>query len=134
MELLIGADAEALLVTYLRAKLPTYFPSIVVATKVRNPRPSAFVQVIRSGGIERDPYTDAPLLVFHSWADTDVTANALARTVQALVKASPGEYLLSGFPVDRYVEAGGIQNNPDPDSASPRYSFSAQLDIRKSVL
>lgn len=134
-EILISADAEALAVAYLRARLPDFgYPSIGVGTKVRNPRPGRFVQVNRVGGVERDRFTDAPLVVFHCWAETDVDAMDLARVTQALVKAAPDQEVLGGHAIDRYDELGGIQNNPDPDSDQPRYTFSAQLHIRKSVL
>lgn len=121
--------------TYLKARLVEFgYDAVGVGTKVRNPRPDQFVQVNRVGGVERDRFTDGPLLVFHCWAETDVAAMNLACVAEALVKAAPDTDVLSGHAVDRYDELGGIQNNPDPDSRQPRYTFSLQLHIRKSVL
>lgn len=133
-EVLISPDVESLVVAYLKAALTARGFTVAVGTKIRSPRPAGFVQVLRLGGVERDRFTDSPLIVVHSWAESDVAASALARTAQALLKAAPDAYLMGGSTIDRYIEVGGVQNNPDPDTANPRYSFSAQLDIRKSVL
>lgn len=120
-------DAEAVLVGLLNPVL-----DVPVRTRVQNPRDESFVRLVRTGGARRDLVADSALVVFECWAPTEPEAAELARLCRARVHAlarqdtSPTVY--------RVVEVGGPAYNPDPSAGVPRYTFSAQVDIRGAAL
>lgn len=121
-------DAEALLVAYLGGLL-----AVPVSTKVPNPRPASFVRLRRVGGARRDLVTDSPVLVFECWAATETEAERLAATARAHVGALE-QTTVSGVYVRSVEEVGGPVPFPDPATDTPRYQFTARLNLKGSAL
>jgi len=128
-EVIVFPDAEALAVTYLKAKMP----GVTVATKVPNPRPSKLIKVTRVGGSKLRLNADSPVLAFECWGSTTVEASDLAKYARAYVNAMAGEKV-NGVWVYKVREVGGPANFPDPDSDSPRYQFSVAIDTKGVAL
>lgn len=122
--MIVFPDAEGLLVDHLRDAL-----SVPVSTKVPNPRPDTFVRLSRVGGLRRDFFTDSPMVVFEAWGATEVIAHDLGSEARSRVYALAGE-LLGETQVYAVREVGGLQAYPDPATESPRYQFTASLDLR----
>lgn len=121
-------DAEALLVSALASPL-----GVPVSTDVPNPRPAEFVRVTRVGGARRDLVTDLPLVVVECWATDETAAADLVRRARAYVFAL-AQSSVGGEWVRAVTEVGGVQFFPDPESATPRYQFTAQLQTRGVAL
>lgn len=125
-EAVLFPDAEVLLVAYLSEALP----GVPVSTKIPNPRPDVpFLRVLRVGGTRRDLVTDQPMVVVEAWAGDDGPASDLARLAQAYVFALAQTDRPQGY-VRAVREVGGIADNPDPVSESPRFTFTVQIDTR----
>lgn len=127
-EVIVFADLEAELVTHLSSTL-----GVPVSTRVPTERPESFVRVTRVGGTRRDRFRDAGMVVVDCWADTSPAAAELAQLARAHVYNLPDAEGL-GVTVYRVQEVGGVMNNPDPDSSSPRYTFTAQVTYRGEAL
>lgn len=122
----VFADAATVLCTRLRAALTGIGETATVHANVPDPRPSRFVHLHRVGGPRRDPVTDAPLMAFDAWAQTDSDAALLAEKVRSLVGSMRG-----GSPaIHRTAEASGPIPLPDPESTQPRYTFTAEIAVR----
>lgn len=119
-ELVTFPDVEALCVSALNG----FLTDCQASTKVPNPRPTKLVRVSRIGGSKRNVGLDAPIVLFECWAQDEVTAQNLGARVRAFVGA-----------MDEYgYEAAGLVNNPDPETALPRYQFQAGLFLAAEVL
>lgn len=95
-----------------------------VEPRVPNPRPDRFLTVQRVGGARRTIVTDAPLLAFEAWAQSDQDAHDLAQLARAHVHA------LVGTAVYLVEEAGGPALLPDPESHQSRYVFTVAVHLR----
>lgn len=124
-EVIAFPDVEALLISHLVTETGE-----IVSTKVPNPRPDRFVQILRVGGARRNIVVDGARLTFECWDTDSVGASELARTVRAHVNAMPGR--VSG--VSRVEEASGPANLPDPTSQQARYTWTAEVDVRGSAI
>ncbi|OZD23818.1 hypothetical protein CH253_08120 [Rhodococcus sp. 06-156-3C] len=132
--------ATAVAVALLNARLPEGVRAYADVPRERPP--SLFVTVKRVGGVRRNVVTDNPLYVVGCYAPGDMQAEALANDAIAVFENAPGvavEYVdaydvtQSAF-VNRYDEAAGPQNYPDPDvSTHRRWQFSASLGIASNV-
>jgi hypothetical protein len=115
-------DVEKAFVTYLNAALTP-----PVSTRVPNPRPAAHVRVQVVGGDSPNVALDAPRLLIECWGADQGAAWALAREAWACVSetraAWAGGVWVSSVSLSRPV------NFPDPDTASPRYQFTADLRV-----
>lgn len=119
-------DAETLLVNYLEPLL-----GVPVSTKIRGTYP--FVRVNRVGGPRSNLVTDRPMVTFEAWAASTVDASDLARRARAYVGAL-AQSDVGGEWVRRVNEVVGLQDNPDPETETPRYTFTVQLDVRGTPL
>lgn len=122
--MILFPDVEAALVAHLGGLL-----AVPVSTKVPNPRPSEFVRLRRVGGTRRDLVTESALVVFECWADDTVAASDLGRLTLAHVHEMP-DVEVAGAVIRRVVEVGGLQEYPDPETGSPRYQFTVQIDTK----
>lgn len=127
-EVIVFGDIEAAVIGHLGDVL-----GVPVATRVPTDRPGSFVRIARVGGIRPDRFRDAAMVVVHCWATTSVEAYNLAALARAHVYAMPDVDDL-GVTAYRVQEVGGVANNPDPDSDSPRYTFTAQITYRGEAL
>ena len=130
VEILASADGVAAAVAYLRAQFSTRGETAVVASQVRDPRPPRFVTVRLMGTARYDLVRSVPLLTFECWAATGVDAFNLGRLTEALITSMPD--LMDAC--TQVVDVGGLVDQPDPDSGSPRYVFSKQIFLAVSVL
>lgn len=126
-------DAAAVACSWLAENLPVQGFSVPVGTRVPDPRPAAFVRVLRTGGPQDTPVTDWAQLTVEAWANDEAEAADLAAMCRALLMSTPG-HVVAGTPVCGYQEFTGPQNMPDPTSAQPRYSFTIRLRLRGSAL
>ena len=122
-EVIVFPDTEGILVSALNARL-----DVPVLTKVPNPRPPAFVRLVRVGGFRPNLVTDRAMVVFECWAATGTAAERLSALVQGHV------FALAPDTVRRVHEIAGRQSFPDPLSETPRYQFTAQIDTRGAAL
>lgn len=120
-EVITFPDVEALLVTYLDALIPER-----VATKVPDPRPTALVRVMRTGGPRRAVTIDNPQITVQTWGATEVAAAELAQRVRALIHAAESFGAVEVLKVDEF---SGPQNMPDPLTTHPRYSFTLSITL-----
>lgn len=120
-------DVEKAFVTYLNAALTP-----PVSTRVPNPRPASFVRVQVIGGEVPNVALDGPRLLVECWAANQSAAWSLARQAWSAVAetraAWAGEVWVSSVDLSRPV------NLPDPDTASPRYQFTADLRVAMSAV
>lgn len=101
-----------------------------VSTKVPNPRPAGeFVKVTQVGGQRWSLVAFSAMLTFECWAPDDVAASDLCRLVYGHVWALPGQDVADAW-VYRCQDAAGPAFFPDPESSSPRYQCTVQLDMR----
>lgn len=132
-DLIVFPDVEALLATWLRARLAERGRPVPVGNKVPNPRPKSFVTVRRHGGARSSIVTDVPQVGVECWAESDGDAHDLAQLVRALLHSLPGQ-TLDGYTVYRLPadqdEFAGPANLPDPVSEQPRYVFDMPIPIR----
>lgn len=127
-------DAAAVVCSVISAGLPAQgFEDVPVGTVVPNPRPAAFVRVLRTGGPQDTPVTDLAQLTIEGWATAEATAHDLAQMCRALLQAAIGT-VVNGAPIYGYQEMNGPQNLPDPTSAMPRYSFTIRYRLRGQAL
>lgn len=103
---------------------------VVVATKVPNPRPAELVKPRRVGGPARNLVLDAPMFLFECWSTTGPAAEQLCELTRGYVLAFNGE-TFGGVWCSHVDEIGGPVDFPDPDSAQPRWTYSAQLLLRQ---
>lgn len=119
-ELVVFPDAEALCVTALNA----FLTDARASTKVPNPRPAKLVRVTRIGGPRLNVGIEAPTILFEAWGPDEVSAQNLAARTRALIEA-----------MDEFgYEQSGLVNNPDSETANPRYQFTAVLYLAGDVL
>ncbi|MFE9497267.1 hypothetical protein [Streptomyces collinus] len=128
-EVITFPDAEALVITYLKANIS----NVTIATKVPDPRPAKLIKVTRVGGSKLRLNADSPLLVFECWGSTTVEASTLCQTARAYVNAMAGEKV-NGTWVFKVREVGGPAFFPDPDTTLPRYQFSVAIDMKGVAL
>lgn len=130
VEILRAPSGVAFAVAYLRAQFTARGETAVVGSKVRDPRPARFVKVRLMGGTRSDVVRYAPMLTFECWAGDDIAASDLGSLTEALIDALPD----LSTDCTRVVEVGGLVDQPDPDSGSPRYVFTKQIYLRAAVL
>jgi hypothetical protein len=130
VEILRASSGVAITVAYLRAQFASRGETAIVGSKIRDPRPPKFVKVRLMGGFRPDQGRYAPMITFECWAGDDIAAEALGSLTEALVDAMPD--LLDAC--THVVQVGGLVDQPDPDSGSPRYVFTKQIYLPVSVL
>lgn len=130
VEIIRATPATATLVAFLRAEFAARSETATVGTRIREPRPAKFVKVRLMGGSRSDLVRYGSMLTIECWAGDEITAEALGSLTEALIVAMPDL-------VDqctRVVDVGGLVEQPDPDSGSPRYVFTKMIYLRSTVL
>jgi hypothetical protein len=130
-EVITFPDAVAAVRDYLNAQLPTFTDDAAVVQKIPNPRPTRLVKVNRTGGARLDLIRDQAQITVECWDVREDDAHDLAQVCRGLIHAMPGRYAA----VNVYrVQNLGFTDLPDPDTASPRFTFTVLLDIRGAAL
>jgi hypothetical protein len=127
-EVVVFPDAVYEVASYLAAKLAARGNTAPVVSRVPDPRPAAFVRVLRTGGPRRNLVVDDAQITVEAWALTDEAAQDLAQLCRGILLASPGDGLIRD--VD---EVGGPGLQPDPDTDTPRYVFTHVVALRGSA-
>jgi hypothetical protein len=130
VEILQTTDGVAVVVAYLKGQFTAHSETASVGSKIRDPRPAKFVKVRLMGGFRPDQGRHAPMITFECWAADDVTASDLGRLTEALIDAMPDQH----DACTRVVQVGGLINQPDPVSGSPRFVFTKQIYLPVQVL
>jgi hypothetical protein len=123
------AVTAADVVTAVRTWLLEQNPSLIVASRIPNPRPSTFVRIIRTGGVMAG-VVDGAVIVVEAWAETDPDADRLAQEVRTLIGSAAGRRIADTWTVYRVVELSGPGSLPDPDSRQSRVTLTVQVDVR----
>lgn len=123
-EVLVAPDVEAIAVAYLA---PLVAPA-TVATRIPAQRPARFVRVLTTGGAGRSSVVlHRVSLTVEAWATDAVAASNLARLLDGLLLAWPGQ---AGARVYAVQPFGSPANLPDPVSGSPRYTATYEVTVR----
>lgn len=97
-----------------------------VVTTVPGDRPARFVRVWRNGGPAVNRVLERALVTVEGWSLDSVDASALTGACR---DALLHDY--TGMPLVRGVsEVTGPYSIPDPESGTPRYRFTMQLNVR----
>lgn len=124
-EVVVFGDLEAAARVWLNPRLSP----VKVATEVPSTRPDELVKVSLTGGFEPNPVTEWSQLTFECWAKDSVRASEICRLVKAHLKAMAGETVVGVF-VRRVRTVGNPVSFPDPETASPRYQYTAEIQHR----
>lgn len=124
---MVPVDAEALVVEYLTARMPTYEAS----TRLR--AQSGVITVEQVGGVRRSPIHDHPLITVQTWHEDEVEASEMCRIAFAHLWAihEDSEF---GDRVRSVVSVGGPQSFPDPTAAVPRWQTTVELNLRPAPI
>lgn len=98
-------------------------------TKVPRTLPDRFIKVNRLGGELLNPFTESVNIFIEVWDKEKVDAEAVAQRCRALVFGLKG-YKLNGHKIHNVEGDGGISDEPDPPTATPRFTFAATLVIK----
>lgn len=119
-------DLPVMAVEFIRTK--TTFD---VSTKVKNPRPAKYVQVIDGGGPANRVFVEA-LLTVTTGAESDGVENGdtiARREARSLHHAFLND--ASEMPLVRRIESvSSPYFDPDPDTNGDRYSFTIRWTVR----
>lgn len=129
-EIPLPPDGVAFAVSFLKAQYAAHGETALVGSKIRDPRPPKFTKVRLMGGYDPDVARYAPMLLFECWAPDDISAADLGKLTFGLVSAMPD--LNTGC--TRVVGVGGLVDQADPNTNTPRYYFTSQIYLRKTVL
>lgn len=125
-EVLVAPGIEPLLVAGITARVPE---DVWVSTNVPNPRPDKLIRIRRRGGPRTSLVIDNPLVLIEVWAVSDTDAESLANLTAGIIASLDGEIVNSHMILHAEI-LGGPSNDPDPDSATPRYTLTAELRTR----
>lgn len=125
-EVLLAPDVEGVVITGLSAGLTARGDTARVSTKIPNPRPARLVRVRRRGGPRAQVVMETALILLECWDSDEVAAERLAALTAGLFASLEGQ-TVAGAHITHAEILGGPSNDPDPDSASPRYTLTGQL-------
>lgn len=123
MTTLVPVDAEALIVAFLKAKMP----GRTVATRVSVA--SNMVTVEQVGSVRRTPVHDHPIIVIQTWHADRIAASQMCREAFAHIWEMPDDPVW-GERIRGVVSVGGPQAFPDPTADIPRWQASVELNLR----
>lgn len=124
-EVIIFGDLEAATRTWLNDRLG----GPRVHTEVPTPRPVELVKVSVTGGSDPNIVSELVQLTFECWAAESDRASEICRLVKAHLRAMAGE-TVNGIFVRSVRTVGGVVDFPDPESTSPRYQYTVELNCR----
>lgn len=131
-EILLTPDVEAAYQSFLRTSLAARGWTVKVASTVPTTRPEHMVKVTLTGGNTRNQVSHEAQVTVECWAPDSVKASDLARLCHALTGSMAGA-IFSGVWVRAVRLVGGPTFFPDPDTSTPRYQFTARLDVRPAA-
>lgn len=131
-EIITFPDLEAAVVDYLTGELAAFGDDATVDNTVPNPRPARLVRVNRTGGARTGLVLEDAQLTVDCWDVRADLAHDLAQLVRGLLAAMPGRYPQTV--TYRVHELGGPNNQPDPDTASPRYTLTVLITTRGTAI
>ena len=108
---------------------PLVAPVTVGQKRTRDNAPAEFVQLVRTGGQRAGLVIDGAQITVTCWAATDIRSAELAAIVRAHLGAMTGE-VVGAVTVYAVTETGGPYSIPDPDSGSPRHTFTVTVNVR----
>lgn len=109
------------------------YATLPVVEKVPNQRPATFVRIVRTGGVISSRVISRAMATVECWAPTDKQSGDLAEAVRAVINAMPGENY-GGVAVYGVVEFSGPANSPDPQSRTPRHTWTVEVSLRGAVV
>jgi len=121
-------DAAAAVITYLGGL--SSLSGVPIRHTEPNPLPPTFVLVHRTGGQVRGLVVDDAYLTIEAWSPTAEGAHDLLQVVRSEIHATAGHYITPSALVYRVDEIGGVIWQPDPDTARPRYAWTASVSLR----
>ena len=130
MDILKAPSGIRAVVAYLKSEYTSRSETALVGTDIRDPRPTKFTRVRLMGGTRQAMVLYGAMITFECWAPTDILAEDLAILTEALIWAMPDRV----DACSRVVDVGGIGDQRDPDSGSPRFVFTKQIYLRSTVL
>jgi hypothetical protein len=122
-------DATALVRGYLAGTLPAEGVTVPVVGRVPSPRPPSFVLLRRLGGPRLNLVSDGATIAVEVYADDEGEAMDVAQIARGLLHDLAGD-VLDGTQVYRVEEMAGPGLLPDPESGSPRVTFSVTVLLR----
>jgi hypothetical protein len=127
-ELVVFPDVEGLVIAYLRSKLTD---GTKAYTKVPAQRPNRFVKITAAGGADRNLVLSSRLVIVQCWDLDAVKASELAEWCYAILRSA--QHDATAPDVRNVAIVSAPQSFPDPDTSTPRYQFTVQLDLRGHV-
>jgi hypothetical protein len=112
-------DAVAIVIGYLVDALPT----VPIHRQVPDVRPTKWVRVIRTGGVQYTPITEAAQITVEAWSDSAADAADLAQLARAHLNACVGVI------AHRVDELAGPADLPDVESQQRRYTWSVLVHL-----
>lgn len=98
-------------------------------TQIPRTLPERFIRVSRLGGEHLNPFTETVSLFIEVWDRNKVNAEQTAQKCRSLVFGLKG-YQLDGHKIHSVDGDGGISDEPDIPTATPRYTFAAIIVIK----
>lgn len=98
-------------------------------TQVPRTLPTRFIKVSRIGGEFLNPFTETVNIFVEVWDKDKMDAEQVALRCRGLVFGLKG-YKLDGHKVHNVEGDGGINDEPDPPTATPRFTFASTLVIK----
>lgn len=127
--MIIDADAEALIITYLDEEIRKYEVPPEVPVADRPPQSGdTFVVVARTGGVRRDLVTDQAQITIDVVAGRNTDALLLIRLIRALLNDVWGKSL-QGHAIYSVAELSGPYQNPTENDPN-RYTQTFLIAIR----
>lgn len=130
VDILRSLDTAAVIVSFLKGQYTARSETAGVGTRLPATTPAKFTRVRVMGGRRSDMVRYASVVVFECYGTTDMIACGLARLTEALVHSMEDQV----NSCTRVVDVGGLMDQPDPDSNTPRYVFTKQIYLRSTVL
>lgn len=131
-EVILFPDLEAAVIDYLTGELAAFDADATVDNTVPDPRPTRLVRVLRTGGARTGVVLEDAQLTIDCWDVLVEDAHDLAQLCRGLMTAMPYRY--PDTVTYRVHEVGGPNNQPDPDTASPRYTFTVLITARGTAI
>jgi len=131
VDLIEFPDVELLVADHLRDMLGATVLTRLPAAP--GTRPTEFLLVERTGGPRATIVSDRPQVTIEAWATSKPDAHDLIQQARTRLHGLRGTHS-TGSTIYRTDEAAGPAWLPDPESDTARYTFTATLHVRGSVL
>lgn len=101
--------------------------------RIPDDRPSEFVRILRTGGVDGTVISERAQITIEGWADTPAAAHDLCQAAKAIVFAMQGG-TGHGLTVYDVQLLGGVAELPDPASQQHRFTCSVLVHVRGAQL